>query len=539
MPEQALYLKWRPTAFDEMVGQEHIIRTLKNSLKAGRIRHAYLFSGPRGTGKTTSARLLAKAVNCTHPDADQRPCNVCATCTAINEGRFLDLIEIDAASHTSVDDVRDLREKIAFAPSEGRYKVYIIDEVHRFSGSAFDALLKTLEEPPDHALFVLATTEIDKVPATIKSRCLPFEFRRLTVKEVADRLERIAQAEGIRIERAALELIAREGTGSVRDSISLLDQVVADPSEEVTLELAQRILGTASSRAVRELVEALVDREVARGVHIINDAVDAGSDPRQFGQQVVELLRLVLLAQTAGLERAALPADERERVLALSKRIGRGDLLRAIRAFYQTAAAFHSSWQPQLGLELALMEALGVPEPSPSAEALFDSRQDANEAAHSAPAAPAPLVTTGRPSVVSATVVAQKWPDAQRLIHNNIPQANPVHRKHVQNLPMLMDHVHVRAVDGDVVVLGAQKIYADLLAHQTCIEWIERALLRVTGHPLRVKIVVDDSQLGDARHVPSAPNAAPDHVSQVIQARGGVLLREEMLDQTTDDKSEE
>ncbi|PJF26092.1 MAG: DNA polymerase III, subunit gamma and tau, partial [Phototrophicales bacterium] len=159
MPEQALYLKWRPALFDQMVGQEHITRTLRNALKSGRIRHAYLFSGPRGTGKTTTARLLAKAVNCQHPDPDMRPCNTCAACIAVNEGRYLDLIEIDAATHTGVDDVRDLRDKIAFSPGEGRYKVYIIDEVHRFSGSAFDALLKTLEEPPDHAIFVLATTE--------------------------------------------------------------------------------------------------------------------------------------------------------------------------------------------------------------------------------------------------------------------------------------------------------------------------------------------------------------------------------------------
>ncbi len=537
MPEQALYLKWRPTAFDEMVGQEHIIRTLKNSLKTGRIRHAYLFSGPRGTGKTTSARLLAKAVNCTHPDPDARPCNQCAACIAINEGRFLDLIEIDAASHTGVDDVRDLRDKIAFAPSEGRYKVYIIDEVHRFSGNAFDALLKTLEEPPDHALFVLATTEIDKVPATIKSRCLPFEFRRLTVQEVADRLALIAAEEGIQVERAALELIAREGTGSVRDSISLLDQVVADPSEVVTLELAQRILGTASTRAVRDLVEALVDRQVARGVHIINDAIDSGSDPRQFGQQVVEQLRLILLAQTAGAEIVPLSAEERARVTALGERISRSELLRAIRAFYQTTDAFHSSWQPQLALELAFLEALTAPEPQAAPAApMFESRP----AAPPSPSAPASAVTLkGRPALVPAPVVAQKWSEAQRLIFNNISQAKPEQKKYVQNLPMLMQHVHVRAVDGDVAILGAQKIYADLLANQTCIEWVERALLRVTGQPLRIKIIVDEGQPSDTRYMTPTPDVVDDPVSQVIQARGGVLLDEEVLDNHTDNDSKE
>jgi DNA polymerase III subunit gamma/tau len=358
MPEQALYLKWRPAAFDEMVGQEHIVRTLRNALKTGRIRHAYLFSGPRGTGKTTTARLLAKAVNCTAADVDQRPCNQCSTCVAVNEGRFLDLIEIDAATHTSVDDVRDLRDKIAFAPTEGRYKVYIIDEVHRFSGSAFDALLKTLEEPPDHAIFVLATTEIDKVPQTIKSRSLQFEFRRLSLVEVADRLQEIAENEGINIERAALELIARQGTGSARDSISLLDQVVSDPTERITLEVAQRILGTASVVAVRELAAAVIAGDVSAGIHTVNQAIDTGSDPKQLGQQVVEHLRAVLLAQTASADLIVASNEERQLYTEQAKQIDRASLLRAIRAFNEAVTQYRGGWQPQLMLELALVESV-------------------------------------------------------------------------------------------------------------------------------------------------------------------------------------
>lgn len=531
MPEQALYLKWRPTAFDEVVGQEHIIRTLRNSLKSGRIRHAYLFSGPRGTGKTTNARLLAKAVNCLHPDPERRPCNECSACIAMNEGRFLDLIEIDAASHTGVDDVRDLREKIAFAPSEGRYKVYIIDEVHRFSGNAFDALLKTLEEPPAHALFVLATTEIDKVPATIKSRCLPFEFRRLTVREVADRLQAIATQEGIQIEREALELIAREGTGSVRDSISLLDQVVADPAEIVTLALTQRILGTASTRAVRDLVDALVERAVARGVHIINEAIDSGSDPRQFGQQVVEQLRLLLLAQTTGADMLHVSVDEGERLMALADQISRSDLLRAIRTFYQTLDSYHSGWQPQLALELAFIESLQAPEVMVQA-----APTPFMPIAVTAPAAAVPSLS-GRPPVIAAQVIAQKWPEAQRLISSNIKQAKPDQMKDLGSLPHLMHHVHVRAVDGSTVVIGAQKIYGDLLNKQICIEWMERALLRVLGIELRVKVVIDDGQASDTRYMTPSPDMPDDPIAQAIVARGGVMIHEELFDEPNDQES--
>src|SRR5690606_21164752 len=218
MASQALYSKWRPMAFEDVVGQEHVTYTLRNALASGRLGHAYLFSGPRGTGKTTLARLRAKAANCQYPDPAARPCNTCDHCLAVNEGRYLDLIEIDAASHTSVDDVRELRDRIAFAPNEGQYKVYIVDEVHRVSGAAFDALLKTIEEPPAHAIFVLATTEIHKVPQTILSRCQRFDFRRIPLHQIVERLAMILEYEGIMAEQAALELVARQATGSLRDA---------------------------------------------------------------------------------------------------------------------------------------------------------------------------------------------------------------------------------------------------------------------------------------------------------------------------------
>lgn len=510
MPDQALYLKWRPQYFEDVVGQEHITRTLRNSLKTGRIRHAYLFSGPRGTGKTTTARLLAKAVNCTHSDPEVRPCNECPNCTAVNEGRFLDLIEIDAASHTGVDDVRELRDRIAFAPGEGQYRVYIIDEVHRFSGNAFDALLKTLEEPPDHALFILATTEIEKVPATIKSRCLPFEFRRLSLHEMTERLTQIAEQEGLKIERAALELIAREGTGSARDSISLLDQVVADPSEEITLELTQRILGTASVRAVRELLEALIRRDVSEGLHIINQAIDSGSDPRQFCQQVVDHLRAVLLTQAASADLLEASQEDKQMYQRQAGQISRHALMRALRIFNEALNSDTGGWQPQLTLELALIESLSEPEAAPAAA--FMPPAAATSALSSRPAesdvAPQPS-PPGTPPVVSPALVQEKWAEAQRLIQQYTGE-----RPEMRTLPDLMQHAHVLWVDGNRLIMGVKaRIHLDKLNEVSRVRWIERALKRVLNleQDILVKFVPSDGTAsGGMRYSTPSPDVIND-----------------------------
>jgi DNA polymerase-3 subunit gamma/tau len=529
MPEQALYLKWRPPTFDEMVGQEHIVRTLRNSLKTGRIRHAYLFSGPRGTGKTTSARLLAKAVNCLHPDPERRPCNECRHCVAVNEGRFLDLIEIDAASHTGVDDVRELRERIAFQPSEGKYKVYIIDEVHRFSGNAFDALLKTLEEPPDHAIFVLATTEIDRVPATIKSRCLPFEFRRLSLKEVADRLAEIASSEGIRIERAALELIAREGTGSVRDSISLLDQVMADPHELVTLELAQRVLGTANVQKVREVVACVVARDAREGLRLLNEAIDRGSEPRQFGQQVVEHLRCIMLAQNGAADLLEASAEDRALYQQQAAQISRPQLLRALRAFNEASVSLGGGWQPQLGLEIALLESVqeAPQQAAPLVPLVAEAARPAAPAPRPAEAA-APSSPT-EPPIVPLSLLHERWQEARSLIQQHSNQPNTPHQ--VNGLADLMAYARVKQVDGHVVTISVlRKPYLLLLRDETRTRWLERALSRVSGVldskglELRVRYVLDENA---AQEATPSPEMLDDPVFRTIFDAGGELVDEE------------
>ncbi len=497
MPAQALYLKWRPQTFEDVIGQEHVTRTLRNALVQGRVRHAYLFSGPRGTGKTSTARLLAKAVNCQHPDPTERPCNTCDHCVAVNEGRFLDLIEIDAASHTGVDDVRDLRDKIAFSPSEGRYKVYIIDEVHRFSGAAFDALLKTLEEPPEHAIFVLATTEIHKVPATIKSRCLLFEFRRVALAEVAERLALIAEAEGVSIDRAALELIAREGTGSVRDSISLLDQLITDPDAPISLELAEQVLGTASGQNVAELAQALIEQNAAWGLEIINAAVDGGADPRQFGRQMVEHLRQMILVQMGSEQLLDVTAERRAVLHKQAAQIGRRALLRATRAFNRALQEWQGGWQPQLPLELAFLESIQPAEedaptsaPTPRAQSAAP-RPKAPRAPKPQRPAPQKRPNAPKPRVHLSDVLAA-WETV-------LVQAKRAHR----TLPALLQHAHPRDVREDTLILGVNvEVFRQKLEAPKTRQALEQTLAHVLGVPLQVKVqVVAAEELAqDATH---------------------------------------
>jgi DNA polymerase III subunit gamma/tau len=363
---QALYRKWRPQTWEAVVGQQHVISTLCNALAAGRVAHAYLFAGPRGTGKTTTARLLAKAVNCQEQDLAKRPCGTCDFCQAVNQGRFLDLIEIDAASNTSVDDVRDLRDKINFAPNQGRYKVYIVDEVHMLSTAAFNALLKTLEEPPAHAIFILATTEVHKIPATVLSRCQRHEFRRIPVGDIVTQLNKMAEEEGIRVDAEALTLIARQSTGAMRDAISLLDQL-ASTGQVITLEAAQAVLGTAASQAVLEVVNALVNLQADTGLDRIHAALDAGSDPRQFARQIVDYLRDLLLIRMGNSSQVDATAEVRAQMAHHAQKFSTPELLRVIRAFNFAAGEARSAWQPALPLEMAFVEALEAPPVAESA----------------------------------------------------------------------------------------------------------------------------------------------------------------------------
>ncbi len=361
----ALYRKYRPQGWADVVGQDHVVQTLRNAVTSGRVGHAYLFAGPRGTGKTTVARILAKAINCTAERPEERPCNQCTHCLAVTQNRYLDLIEMDAASNTGVDDVRDLRDKINFAPGEGAFKVYIIDEVHMLSTQAFNALLKTLEEPPPHAIFILATTEIQKIPATVLSRCQRHEFRRVPVDLILASLRQISKSEGFQAEDDALRVIARQATGSLRDAESLLDQL-ASVGSVITLDLAQKVLGTATSQAVLDMVAGVREAKAAVALETLHRTLDSGVDPRTLARQLVEYLRGLLLIQMGNPDEVDATGEVRQQMDFDAVAISSARVLRMMRGFNAAAAETRGGWQPSLALELAVAEALqGESAPGP------------------------------------------------------------------------------------------------------------------------------------------------------------------------------
>lgn len=360
----SLYRKYRPQSFDsdELVGQEHIIRTLQNAVRLNKVAHAYLFSGPRGTGKTTTARVLAKAINCLHDDPNQRPCNMCENCQAINSGSSPDFIEIDAASNRGIDDIRDLRERVRYAPAQLRSKVYIIDESHQITGAAANAFLKTLEEPPAHTRFILATTDPEELLPTIVSRCQRFEFRRVSVDDIVRRLQTVAALEGISVDDDALRLIARHATGSLRDALGLFERLALgmtmsreqSASASITVADVTAALGLSRNDRLEALVEAIGRRDVGSALRVVQDAVDDGEDPRQLNRQLLAYLRLLLLERSAGTGEADSRARELARMFSLA------ELAALARRFSEIDFSIKHAPYPQLPLEVAVVEAVAL-----------------------------------------------------------------------------------------------------------------------------------------------------------------------------------
>ena len=360
MVYQVTARKWRPQKFEEVVGQEHITETLKNSLRKNRIAHAYIFTGPRGVGKTTTARILAKALNCLQP-VDFEPCNKCEMCKAINEMQSMDIIEIDAATNRGIDEVRTLRESVKYAPTLGKYKVYIIDEVHMLTTESFNAFLKTLEEPPAHTIFVFATTDIHKVPPTIISRCQRFDFRRLQIETIKHQLKKIADEEKIKIDDKALTIIAKKADGAMRDAQSYFDQVIAFCGEEVESETVSKILNLIDEETYFNISDAIVSKNFHTVFETINTIYQNGWDFTEFLDGLIEhfrnILTVVLTNKTNQIESAEI---YKQRYISSAKEFSKGDLLRILHFLSKSQQELRFSNNQKLKMEIILSHLIGL-----------------------------------------------------------------------------------------------------------------------------------------------------------------------------------
>lgn len=396
MSYMALYRKWRPDTFEEVKGQEHIVTTLKNQLTHDRIGHAYLFCGTRGTGKTTVAKLFAKAVNCEHPK-DGSPCGECPSCKAIAEGSSMNVIEIDAASNNGVDNIREIRDEVQYSPTEGRYKVYIIDEVHMLSIGAFNALLKTLEEPPSYVIFILATTEAHKIPITILSRCQRYDFRRISIETISHRLEDLMQREGQEVEKKAIDYIAKTADGSMRDALSLLDQCIAFYlGETLTYEKCLDVLGAVDLEVFVRLLRAVEEKQVTQAVDFIDEIIWQGRELGQFVVDFTWFMRNLLLIKSSpdGIAKLDFSQDTLDSMRVIAEEISMEALMRYIRIFSELSNTIRYASQKRVVLELAVIK-LCVPEMEQNYDSILQRMEELSKRVDACMENPKPSIAPG------------------------------------------------------------------------------------------------------------------------------------------------
>ena len=530
MGAQVYYRKWRPQSLAEVVGQEHVTQTLLNALKTGRVAHAYLFCGPRGTGKTSTGRILAKAVNC--PEGGKgEPCNACALCQAITEGHAMDVLEIDAASNRGIDEIRELRERVRYAPNTAKCKVYIIDEVHMLTEPAANALLKVLEEPPPHVLFVLATTEPHKVPLTVLSRCQRFDFKRIPRAAMISRLAGICAGEGIHIEDSSLNLIARSATGSMRDAENLLEQLVAYNGTDIELHQVQAMLGITGDVRAQELARHIVDKDIAAGLQTINSVNQDGLDLRQFNRELVEYLRGLLLMKADAGTAIELPAEALSEMRSLAERAPMAQLSKAARLFRQVELEFDGF--STLPLELAMVEC-ALPEGRPAAPATPEKPEKTVERP-ARPATPrkaegepvsAPAPTAEKPTTpieskktegepVSATAPPEEEPTTEKLEKTDIEYFRSRWKEVVSatkgmgskgNLDALLRSAcEPMALEGETLVLGFYyEFHKEKIEDPKYRRMVEAKVREVFEQPYKIRCVITERKARAQGHLVEA-----------------------------------
>jgi DNA polymerase-3 subunit gamma/tau len=496
---EILYRKWRPRSFSELAGQDHVATTLRNALRSGRVAHAYLFAGPRGTGKTTTGRVLAKALNCTALK-DGEPCNECESCDSYNSGRALDLIEMDAASNRGIEEIRNLREKVAFSPGAGEKKVYLIDEVHMLTEAAFNALLKTLEEPPPHVVFVLATTETHKVPATIVSRCQRFDFRRISLAASVHRLEQICEGEGFTCEEAALETIARQATGSLRDAVNLLDQLATSYGPELRLELVRAGLGLIDDARGGELARLALAGDIGRGLEVIASVRDDGLDLRQFQRELVRELRALLLVKTGLEPTEGATVEQLKEMREAVAEVPMAAILAALRAFGE--ADLKPDPNSTLPLDIALAECVmsqtAAAEAAPTPAAVEHTQRVA--------AIPAPEQRR-QPPAAAPTSPVSKAPPASAPAREPVasraagPRAEPspagAGGDHMQRM---FDAARARGVQFGAVINRTCAIIEETDEAIT-LGFVHEAIMKLALQPANLKVLVEAASEALGRHV--------------------------------------
>lgn len=500
-----LYRKYRPQLFGELVGQNHIKITLQNELETGRLAHAYLFCGPRGLGKTTTARLLAKSLNCLNrKEKESEPCNKCESCQEIMAGRALDLIEIDAASNTGVDNVREnIIEGSRFTPSSRRYKIYIIDEVHMLSTPAFNALLKTLEEPPAHVVFILATTEIHKLPTTIISRCQRFDFKKVSANDLIGRLKRIAKEEKKELEDKTLQSIARLSEGCLRDAESLLGQVLSLGEKKITAEQAELVIPRSELHLVYELIGYLIKNDLAKAIALINRLAEEGVDLGQFVDDLIECLRKMLLAKVSGgLTDLVLDLDEEaeKQILALTQEVEINHLFKMIEVFIDKRKEIRLSEISQLPLELAII-GLCINQPASPSETLRASRPEIPSIKKDEPVKKIENRPAPDKSNIDLSIVQRDWPKFLQAVKENN-----------QSLALILRVCRVEAVNGGKIQLCFQyKFHYDILEELKNKKIVDEVLAKVFGQGVGFEGIIKEDE-------------ARSEIGNLLETFGGELV---------------